>query len=159
MNSTVLIRIRHRDIDPAVLTEVFGIEPEYCWQAGEAKPDSESGRTRRESYWVAEVPASHRFLVSATEGAGSEEQRMEQMPAYTSLSPLDRALMFASLLFRVHKEFWARLQSEGATAQLIVVLGSDSFAGLELTPEVMGMLARFGLTLSVSVRDAEEAAA
>jgi hypothetical protein len=52
---TVFLKIRHPDIDPAVLTEKFGLIPEHSWKAGEARREDDA-TTRRESYWVAEVP-------------------------------------------------------------------------------------------------------
>lgn len=152
---TVLIRIRHRDIDPAVLTEVFGIEPEYSWKAGEPKSDGARGATRRESYWVAEVPISQEFFAR---GTGAEQGRMQSITAYSNLSPLELALTIAALLFKVNRNFWTRLKGEGATAQLIVILG-DSLAGFDLPHTILSMLAELSLSLSIGFRDADEAAA
>lgn len=133
----VLLKIRHPNIDPAVLTEAFGLEPECCWQAGEANRDSdEPGAVRRESYWVAEVPS--------------------QPPARVYLGS---TLMTAAWRLDQRKEFWARLQSEGASAQLIVVLGEDALSGFELPHLLLAMISRNGLSVSFDLRDAAEAAA
>ena len=155
MDASILIRIRHRDIDPDKLTEVFGMEPEYSWQAGEPRPESESGATRRESYWVAEVPLRHRLPeeVMQTMGAARSDPIM---PVYNDQAPLERSVISAALLFRKNGEFWDRLKSDGATAQLIVTLGPDSMIGLELSEGSMAMLSRLGLSLSVGIRDVEE---
>jgi hypothetical protein len=152
---TVLIRVRHRDIDPAILTEVFGIKPEYSWKAGEPKPGGAASATRRESYWVAEVPMSPELVARGSEPEGNRPHRM---PTYSNLSPLELALTVAALRFRVNRDFWAGLQAEGATAQLIVIL-EDPLAGFELPHAVLSMLAELSLSLSIGFRDADEAAA
>ena len=158
MDSTVLIRIRHPHIDPDALTRAFGIEPEHSWRAGEAKPGSET--IRRESYWVAQASLSPRFSfpqgLGGEVGSGSEET---WTPTYLDQTPLERALTMAALPFMVNWKFWSGLRDEGATAQLIVVLGGPSLPGFELSHEVIAMLSRLGISLSVEFRDIAEAAA
>ena len=150
IDSTILIRIRHPDIDPEILTRAFGIEPEYSWKAGEAKPGTDNGATRRESYWVAQAPTSGRYPFAEGRALGAK------VSAYVNQSPLERALTIAALPFVANWQLWSRLRDEGATAQLIVYLGANALAGFELMHEVMAMLSKFGLALSVEFRDAEE---
>jgi len=158
MDSTVLIRIRHPDIDPDALTRAFGIEPEHSWKAGDAKPGSEA--TRRESYWVAEARLSPRlgFRYGLGDDA-SESEEPAWTPTYLDQTPLERALTMAALPFMLNWKFWSGLRDEGATAQLIVVLGGPSLPGFELSHEVIAMLSRLGISLSVEFRDVAEAAA
>jgi Domain of unknown function (DUF4279) len=159
MDSTVLIRIRHPDIDPDALTRAFGIEPEHSWKAGDPKPGSET--TRRESYWVAEASLSPRFSFPQG-GLGSSGPVPEEppwTPPYLDQTPLERALAMAALPFMLNWKFWSGLRAEGATAQLIVVLGGPSLPGFELSHEVIAMLSRLGISLSVEFRDVAEAAA
>ena len=92
-------------------------------------------------------------------GTAAGSQQSPAMPIYANQTPLERAITFATVLFRLHTEFWSRLKAEGATAQLIVVLGNDSTDGFELSHEVMAALSEFGLSLSVAFHDADEAAA
>lgn len=157
---TVLLKIRHPDIDPAVLTETFGLAPEHSWKAGDARGEDDAGTTRRESYWVAEVPSR----VPAAERLGPkrivlERKRRVGAPLLPDDFQLDGVLMLTALLFERRKAFWARLQAEGASAQVIVVLGRSALAGFELSHELLSMLSRFGLSVSVDFRDAAEAVA
>lgn len=134
---TVLLKIRHPSIDPALLTSALGVDPEYSWKAGEVKDDSETGATRRESYWVAEVAQSVSVEYATLEGA----------------------LMLAALLLERRKDFWAKLRAEGANAQLILLLGGSVPSRFELSPELLSMLSKLGLSVSLDWRDAAENAA
>lgn len=138
---TVFLKIRHPSIDPALLTEAFGIVPECSWKAGESKAGgSDATATRRESYWVAQVPAL----------------RPEMSPEFVSL---ESTLMLTALLLERRKDFWAKLRAEGASAQLIVVLGGSALSRFELPHDLLSMLSKCGLSVSVDLRDAAEAAA
>jgi hypothetical protein len=52
---TISLRIRHPDIDPSLISEQLGVEPQHTWRAGEARRDATGDELRgvyRESYWM-----------------------------------------------------------------------------------------------------------
>lgn len=135
----VWIKIRHPDIEPSVLSEAFGIVPEFSWRAGEPRIESEAAHAaRRESYWVAELP-------------------MPRIPS--EFISLESALMWAALMFERRKDFWAELQAEGATAQVTVTLGNSASSDFNLSHNVLTMLSKYGLSVSVQSCTVAEAAA
>ena len=134
---TVLLKIRHVDVDPDSLTEALGIVPEYSWRGGESKADDgDPQATRRETYWVARVP-----------------------PMPPEVAWLEGTLMLAALLLARRKDFWTKLQAEGARAELVVVFGETTLSGFELPHELLSMLSKLGLSVSFDLRDAAEEAA
>lgn len=134
---TVLLKIRHPDVDPALLTEAFGIVPECSWKAGELRGKSEdTGGTWRESYWIARVP-----------------------PMPFEYVWLEGTLTWAALLLQDRKDFWTKLRAEGASAQMIVLLGESALSQLELPHELLSLLSRCGVSVSIELAGAAEAAA
>jgi hypothetical protein len=134
---TVLIEIRHASIDPKALDDAFGLVPECSWKAGEPKTEGDVVGTRRESYWVARMP-------------------MPPLPSIPAeLVPLETALMWTALMFERRKAFWERLRAEGASAQVSIMAAAESF---RLSHDVLTMLAKVGLSVSVEFCHAAEAA-
>jgi hypothetical protein len=78
---------------------------------------------------------------------------------HSELVTLDGALMWSALLFERRKDFWTKLRSEGARAQLIVTLGASALSGFKLSHEVLAMLSKFELSLSIDFCGASGAAA
>ena len=135
----VWIKIRHADIDPSVLGEAFGIVPEFSWRAGEPRTESRDAQgARRESYRAGELP-------------------MPRVPS--EFVSLESALMWAALMFERRKDLWARLQAEGAGAQVTVTLGDSGSSDFNLSHDVLNMLSKYGLSISVQLCTAAEAAA
>lgn len=169
-NFTILLKIRHPSADPEVFTKMLGIDPECCWKAGEIKRDGHTKLTRRESYWVAEVPARPAISVRARSSfargkvfAGQSEaidwSRLPWFRYDAADIPVEGVLMLVALLFANRRESWATLRTEGATAQVIVVFGPNPTPAFDLPHEVMSLLSQSGLSISIDFRDAAEEAA
>ena len=92
------------------------------------------------------------------------------MPAYPALegvppevkrsyASVEGTLMFGALLLGRRKNFWTQLQAEGASAELIVLLGASRLSRFELPRDLLSLLSKLGLSVSIELRDVSEAAA
>jgi len=55
---TLSLRIRHPRIDPSIITDELGIEPQHTWKAGDRRLDATGEAIEgsyRESYWMARL--------------------------------------------------------------------------------------------------------
>ena len=53
------LRVRHPNLDPALLTETLHLEPLHSWRAGEPRRSATGaalGGEHRDSYWSAPLP-------------------------------------------------------------------------------------------------------
>jgi hypothetical protein len=106
------LRVRHPTLDPAELTETLHIEPRHSWRAGEPRRSASGtplGGEHRESYWSAPLPG---------QAVGAAAFPLEMFLG-SQLTQLNR-----------HREFLARLQSEGAQISVLI----------EVTPVENGVL-------------------
>src|ERR1700722_1964110 len=108
----ISLRVRHPNLDPALLTKTLHIEPLHCWRAGEPRRSATGtalGGEHRESYWSAPLPG---------QAVGAAAFPLEMFLG-SPLTQLNR-----------HREFLARLQSEGAQISVLI----------EVTPVENGVL-------------------
>ena len=98
----VVLRVRHPTLDPAELTSTLRVEPEHCWKAGDPRV-SQSGQPlggqHRDSYWSAPLPV---------ESVGGATLTREV------------ALSQQLLSLTQHRDFFKRLQADGAELSLVV---------------------------------------
>jgi hypothetical protein len=132
---TVSVRIRHPSIDPGEITSTLGLEPQHSWQAGDARRTAQGlplEGTYRETYWTAEF----RELDAGLRGVVASET----------------VLLQAVVQLRRLQPFLARLQADGGTIELFVqVIGSTEFR-FALSPELLSMISRIGVSLVLDVR-------
>lgn len=133
---TVWLKIRHADADPDLLTRTFGLEADYSGWNEEPKGRREGDVARGRSYWVACVP-----------------------PMLPERPCLEATLMIGACVLERNSDFWAKLQGRGASAELLVVLEERALSRFELPHELLVRLSKLGLSLTVDVCDAAEAAA
>ena len=138
---TVSLSIRHPNIDPREITRALGFEPQHSWKAGDARRTAQ-GRplegTYHESYWTSEF----RELDSSLRGVVEAEA----------------VLLQAVVQLRRSQAFFSRLQSEGATVELLVeVIGGSDFT-FTLSPQLISMLARSGFSVVLQVHGEAQAA-
>jgi hypothetical protein len=106
------LRVRHPNLDPALLTEMLHLEPLHSWRAGEPRRSATGaglGGEHRDSYWSAPLPG---------QAVGAAAFPLELFLG-SQLTQLNR-----------HREFLARLQQEGAQISLLI----------EVTPVENGVL-------------------
>jgi Domain of unknown function (DUF4279) len=119
----ISLRVRHPNLDPALLTETLHIEPLHCWRAGEPRRSATGatlGGEHRESYWSAPLPGQ-------AVGAAA--------------FPLELFLGQQLVQLSRHREFLARLQDEGAQVSLSIELSPVDNAVLTLGTGVSRKLA------------------
>src|ERR1700722_11352072 len=119
----ISLRVRHPNLDPALLTKTLHIEPLHCWRAGEPRRSATGaalGGEHRESYWSAPLPGQ-------AVGAAA--------------FPLELFLGQQLVQLSRHREFLARLQDEGAQVSLSIDLSPVENAVLPLSTGVSRKLA------------------
>jgi hypothetical protein len=117
------LRVRHPNLDPALLTETLHLEPLHCWRAGEPRRSATGaalGGEHRESYWSAPLPG---------EGVGA------------AAFPLELFLGSQLVQLNRHREFLSRLQDESAQISLLIELAPVESGVLTLSPSVSRKLA------------------
>jgi hypothetical protein len=122
-NYAMSLRVRHPNIDPAVLTQALHLEPLHSWCAGEPRRSvtgAALGGEHRESYWSAPLPG---------QAVGS------------AAFPLELFLGQQLVQLGRHREFLSRLQAEGGQISLLIEISRVENAVLTLSTSVSRKLA------------------
>jgi hypothetical protein len=117
------LRVRHPNLDPALLTQTLHLEPLHSWRAGEPRRSvtgAALGGEHRESFWSAPLPGQ-------AVGAAA--------------FPLELFLGQQLVQLNRHREFLARLQDEGAQISLLIEVSPVENAALTLSTGVARKLA------------------
>jgi hypothetical protein len=149
-NYTVYLRIRHPSIDPADITATLGVDPVHAWAAGSAREpaaDRVSRGRHVETYWLAPLGDEgwHR-----AQAAGPGDKFRNLWPTAKAF-PLEVFLMTQARLLVAHKEFFARLKSEGASVVLALTLEAEEHLSLELPPALLRSLADLNVGVSIEL--------
>jgi hypothetical protein len=137
---TVMLRIRHPNIDPAEITQTLGLVPQHSWRAGETRRTAQGAPLEgayRESFWTAEFQELESGLKGVRE--------------------IEAVLMTAVVQLRRSQAFLSKLHSESGTVELSVeIMGSRDFT-LTLSPQLVSLLARAGVSLVLTRTEAQVA--
>jgi hypothetical protein len=117
------LRVRHPNLDPAVLTKALHLEPLHSWRAGEPRRSitgAALGGEHRESYWSAPLPG---------QAVGS------------AAFPVELFLGQQLVQLSRHREFLSRLQTEGGQISLLIEVSPAENAVLTLSTGVSRKLA------------------
>ena len=117
------LRVRHPNVDPAVLTKTLHLEPLHSWRAGEPRRSvtgTALGGEHRESYWSAPLPG---------QSVGS------------AAFPLELFLGQQLVQLSRHRELLGRLQAEGGQISLLIEISRVENAALTLSTSVARKLA------------------
>ena len=120
---SMTLRVRHPNVDPAVLTKALHLEPQHSWRAGDPRRSATGaalGGEHRDSYWSAPLPGQ-------TVGAAA--------------SPLELFLGQKLVQLARHRELLGRLQDEGGQLSLLIELSQVENAVVTLSPGVARKLA------------------
>lgn len=132
----VALRARHGTLDPAVFTETLRLEPVHCWKAGEPRVSQSGapmGGQHRDSYWSAPLPFETTAGVTP-----SLELALSQM-----LMQLSR-----------HRDFFKRLQKDGAEVSVVIELQAiPPGSALTFSPVIVRRLAELGLEMEIQFVD------
>jgi hypothetical protein len=129
---TVMLRIRHPSIDPHEITGKLGLSPQHSWKAGEARRTAQGAPLEgsyRESFWTAEFQELETGLKGVRE--------------------IEAVLMAAVVQLRRSQAFLSRLHSDGGTVELSVEVIGDREFTLVLSPQLLSLLARAGVALTL----------
>lgn len=125
----VSLRVRHPNVDPAVLTSTLHLEPLHSWRAGEPRHSVTGavlGGEHRDSYWSAPLPGQ-------AVGAAA--------------FPLELFLGQQLVQLSRHREFLARLQDESGQISLLIEISVAENAVLTLSTSVSRKLAELNIEL------------
>lgn len=142
------LRVRHPSMDPAELSQAFGIEPEHSFRAGDSWGASSvkttGSRVHPESYWLGQLNPTGRRLPLGLPILGDPKIVQRQVAAFT------RSLSWALSLgctwfFKTHADLLRRVRSEGGeVALLVTIYSADSFS---LPPVLSQILGQLGITI------------
>jgi hypothetical protein len=110
----VSLRVRHPNLDPALLTETLHLDPLHTWKAGDPRRSATGavrGGEHRDSYWSAPLPG---------QAVGAAAFPLELFMAQ-QLVQLGR-----------HREFLRRIQAEGGQISLLIEISNVENAVLTL---------------------------
>ncbi|HEX5048226.1 MAG TPA: hypothetical protein VFX89_13990 [Gammaproteobacteria bacterium] len=155
---SVVLRLRHPNVDPREITHRLGITPQYAWRAGEPRRvdagDEESAdvlqtAAYRESCWVAVLSGAsplselvERIARFAPRAVGTQLQMAPPVSAelYLTLYKMKRTAAF-----------WQEFVAQGGTIDCLVqIVGAERFQ-LEMTPALLALCAELRLTLRIEV--------
>jgi hypothetical protein len=123
LNYAMSLRVRHPNLDPAVLTKTLHLESLHSWRAGEPRRSVTGavlGGEHRESYWSAPLPG---------QAVGS------------AAFPLELFLGQQLVQLGRHRDFLGRLQAEGGQISLLIEITRVENAALTLSTSVSRKLA------------------
>jgi hypothetical protein len=132
---TISLCVRHPTIDPSVITQSLGIEPQHTWRVGEARRGDggeELEGVYHQSYWTGR-------LMDAPQLSSSERTTVESV-----------LLQTLAQLRRSH-DFLQQLSTGGGTAELVISLFSRGVFRLDLSPETSALLGRLQLTIALDI--------
>lgn len=132
---TMSLRIRHPDIDPALITRTLGLQPQHTWRAGDERMGSAGGAlngTYRESYWVCGLMSQPKL---STEQVGVESE-----------------LQYALSTLRRSFDFLQSLQEGGGATEVYVSIFAREEFRIDLLAEVSALLGRLGITIAIEVK-------
>jgi len=137
------LRVRHPSIDPDEITRELGLTPAHAWAAG--SPRGPARGARPDSYWFAplEAPSWPRAAILAS-WVGSRTL------------PFESFLLAQVRLLTPHKQFFARINTEGGTCELAVTLGMEERLSVEFPAALVRALAALDLSITLEVATADE---
>jgi hypothetical protein len=131
---TISLCVRHPAIDPSVITQSLGIEPQHTWKAGDARV-GDAGEplegVYHQSYWTGRLMDKPQL--------SSERATVESVLLQT-LSQLSRS-----------HDFLQQLSTDGGTAELVVSMFTRGVFRLDLSPESSALLGRLRLTIAFDI--------
>jgi hypothetical protein len=157
---SVVLRLRHPDIDPAAITQCLGIAPQYAWRAGEPRrlETGEAGEgVYRESCWVAEVstPSLLTTLVEAV--VARRDPRVVGAPPAVAQPQTELFLVLAKMKRKA--AFWQEFAANGGTIDCLIQVVNPERFQLEMSPSLLALCGELRMTLAIEVDSVQRAVA
>ena len=131
---TISLCVRHPTIDPSVITQSFGIEPQHTWKAGDSRrgpAGEELDGVYHQTYWTGRL--------------------MDEPQLSSERTTVESVLLQTLAQLRRSYDFLQQLCTEGGVAELVISLFSRGVFRLDLSPETSALLGRLQLTLALDV--------
>lgn len=131
---TLSLRIRHPEMDPALITRALGQKPQHSWRAGDRRRDAEGDALQgsyRESYWMCGLMPHPKL---ATESIDVESELLQVLNSLQSSFSFLQALHSSGGLSEVH----------------VSIFASQAFR-IELLSETAARLGRVGIGMTIEV--------
>jgi Domain of unknown function (DUF4279) len=131
---TISLCVRHPAIDPSVITQSLGIEPQHSWRAGDARrgPAGEGLEgVYHQSYWTGRL--------------------MEEPQLSSQQTTVESVLLKTLAQLRRSYDFLQQLSTDGGTAELTISLFARGVFRLDLSPESSALLGRLRLTIAFDI--------
>lgn len=131
---TIALCIRHPTIDPSVITQSLGIEPQHTWKAGEPRcgpAGEELDGVYHQSYWTGRL--------------------MEEPQLSSERTTVESVLLQTLSQLRRSYDFLQQLSTDGGTAELTVSIFARGVFRLDLSPESSALLGRLQLTIAFDI--------
>jgi hypothetical protein len=120
----LFLRITHPQLDPEVLTEAMGLQPEHSVKAGRSVSRSGVERLHSESYWIASLAS---LAEESTEGGETFLSRMMPSQAQllmkrftTDVSGCDSFIQLWLRRFNEQRALLKRIHEEGGSVTLVI---------------------------------------
>ncbi len=120
----VSLRVRHPNLDPAVLTETLHLAPLHSWKAGDPRRSATGavlGGEHRDSYWSAPLPGDAAGAIAGF--------------------PLELFMTQQLLQLSRQREFLSRIQAESGQVSLLIEISRVENAVLTLGTGISRKLA------------------
>lgn len=151
------LRIRHPNMDPAVLSRELALEPEHSFRAG-APRVSRSGlaaaAVHPETYWLASLNPSS-WLAEAPFDLKPALARAQETMAASVAQSIGWALSLAAMRLRGrHAALLNQIRADGGQVSLLVALCPSEVGGFSLTPDIGRVFGELGVGIEFEFTDA-----
>jgi len=131
---TIALCVRHPTIDPSVITQSLGMEPQHTWKVGASRrgpAGEELDGVYRQTYWTGRL--------------------MEEPQLSSERATIESVLLQTLGQLRRSYDFLQQLSTEGGVAELVISLFSQGVFRLDLSPETSALLGRLQLTIALDI--------
>lgn len=152
----ILLRIRHPDLDPAVISRELRVPADHSFKAGEVR-ESVAGLANRsvhaESCWLGTLhPAEWTAAAPAAEDKAGRDPRAQRVHDAIASDP-GSALAMCAMHLRWHAAFLHRVTAGGGQIDLRIALDPAVISGFTLAPQYIRVLSELGIAVELEFGD------
>jgi hypothetical protein len=151
----IYLRIKHPSINPTVVTDTLGIEPEQQRVAGSAVSEQGLQTLHSESYWIARLvehsatPDVSTLLSLYASMMRPTTLTRQEIVALSGASRFEVLLLTRLMQLDEHTEFLQQLNREGGSVTVLIQL-RDYSALASLSWQTLGKLAELGIGIELN---------
>lgn len=152
----ILLRIRHPEMDPALISRELRLPADHSFRAGEARQSVAglaNGSVHAESCWLGTLhPAEWTTAMPAAEGATGRDPRTERAHDAIASDP-GTALATCAMHLRRHAAFLHRVTAGGGQIDVRITLDPALIGGFTLEPQHIRVLGELGIAVELEFGD------